>query len=292
MGGGCNGAVSGIRQIACVTAENCSLNGVCDGSTGRCTCDKGWRGYDCSRLDLHPTPRTAGCELTGHLPLLVIGRSFLTDCCVVVDNAPSVDGTTEQAANSSWGGSIVKAHDGVYLMFAAQLAQQVRMIITLSSPRSTHHPILTFSSPNPHLLLTSSSPSPHLILSQCGIAAWEPTSLVVRAHSHHLLGPYHFDEVIIPNFAHEPVAARAGGTGPNGAGPVMLFHIGRGNSTRTFGNCSLCVGGRSPDPIGDCTDVPGFSPPIRISYAGRFSPLCPRFSIGKCRNCPFFRAFY
>jgi hypothetical protein len=25
--------------------------------------------------------------------------------------------------------------------------------------------------------------------------------------------------------------------------------------------------------------------------AGRFFPLCLRFSIGKCRNCPLFRAF-
>ena len=140
MGGGCNGAVSGVRRTACVTDRNCSLNGVCDGSTGQCSCDKGWRGYDCSRLDLQPTPRSAGY------------------------NAPSADATTEQAANSSWGGSIVSAAGGGYLMFAAQLAQQ------------------------------------------CGIAAWEPTSLVARAISKDLLGPYLFDEIIIPNFAHEPVA--------------------------------------------------------------------------------------
>jgi len=67
------------------------------------------------------------------------------------------------------------------------------------------------------------------------------------------------------------VAARAGGTGSRGTGPVLLYHIGRGNSSRSFGNCSLCLGGRSPDPIGDCTDVPGFNPPIRISYADSWS---------------------
>jgi hypothetical protein len=205
MGQGCSGAVSGIRQRPCASDGDCALNGICEKSA--CVCDPGWRGYDCSRLDLRPTPRDVGY-------------------C-----APSPEPTTEQAANSSWGGSIVAAGDGTgYIMFAAQLAQQ------------------------------------------CGIAAWEPTSLVVRARSESsVLGPYRFDDVIIPNFAHEPVAARAGGTGSRGTGPVLLYHIGRGNSSRSFGNCSLCLGGRSPDPIGDCTDVPGFNPPIRISYADSWS---------------------
>ena len=31
------------------------------------------------------------------------------------------------------------------------------------------------------------------------------------------------------------------------------------------------TGGRSPDPIGDCTDAPGFNPPSRILYANSWA---------------------
>ena len=31
---------------------------------------------------------------------------------------------------------------------------------------------------------------------------------------------------------------------------------------------------------------------MTMNGAGRFSPLFLRFSRGKCRNCPLFRAFY
>ena len=124
LGGGCLGAVSGIRHSRCDSDESCSLNGQCD-TAGRCACDAGWLGYDCGRLDLRPTPRTAGY------------------------NAPSAEQAAEQSANSSWGGSVVAStSSGGFIMFAAQLAQH------------------------------------------CGIAAWEPTSLVVRARSETgVLGP-------------------------------------------------------------------------------------------------------
>jgi hypothetical protein len=203
MGGGCNGAVSGIRQASCTDAESCGLNGVCR-SDKTCACDAGWKGSDCSRLDTRPTFPTAGF------------------------NAPSADAAIEQAANSSWGGSIVQS-GGRFVMFAAQLAEG------------------------------------------CGIAAWDATSTVVRASSSTVLGPYEFEEVIKPVFAHEPVAARAGGLGEGGTGPVLLYHIGRGNSTAQYSNCSNCEGGRTPDPRGNCGGVPNFNPPIRLSYADDWS---------------------
>ena len=204
MGNGCLGAVSGIRTTPCVDDEGCALNGECQRSSGRCLCDQGWEGFDCSRLALRPTTPTAGF------------------------NTPSMDGATERAANSSWGGSIVPEEDGSFLMFAAVLDQH------------------------------------------CGISAWEPTSLIARARSTTVLGPYAFEEVIVGNFAHEPVCARAGGIA-NGSGPMLLFHIGRGNSTARFSNCSQCMGGRTPDPPGNCSDLPPqhlpFNPPIRVSFA-------------------------
>ncbi|KAI5300217.1 Transcription factor iws1 [Ascosphaera pollenicola] len=42
---------------SCSRDEDCSLNGICNNATSRCTCDPGWRGTDCGILDLAPAPR-------------------------------------------------------------------------------------------------------------------------------------------------------------------------------------------------------------------------------------------
>lgn len=48
----------------CVTDDDCSLNGICS-NNGLCLCDPGWTGGDCGQLDLRPTPRNNGYNLTG-----------------------------------------------------------------------------------------------------------------------------------------------------------------------------------------------------------------------------------
>lgn len=49
----------------CQTDSDCSLNGICNLSTGLCTCDPGWRGADCGVLDLAPAPKKGnGYNLT------------------------------------------------------------------------------------------------------------------------------------------------------------------------------------------------------------------------------------
>ena len=50
-------------QLQCTTDEDCNLNGICS-SSGSCTCDPGWRAYDCGALDIRPGPRNSGYNLT------------------------------------------------------------------------------------------------------------------------------------------------------------------------------------------------------------------------------------
>jgi Glycosyl hydrolases family 43 len=48
-------------SLACTTDDDCSLNGVCQGT---CLCDAGWIASDCSRLDLRPPTRYTGYNRT------------------------------------------------------------------------------------------------------------------------------------------------------------------------------------------------------------------------------------
>ena len=47
----------------CASDLDCALNGACSESTGLCACDVGWRGADCSMLDLLPTPQASGLHV-------------------------------------------------------------------------------------------------------------------------------------------------------------------------------------------------------------------------------------
>ena len=79
-------------SAACADDDDCSLNGVCDTSSGVCACDAEWAGGDasCALLDLLPTTPGSGF----HPP-----------------NA------------SSWGGSLVRGDDGRVHMFAALMTE-------------------------------------------------------------------------------------------------------------------------------------------------------------------------
>ena len=75
---------------ACTSDDDCSLNGICDTTSGRCDCDAEWSGVGCGVLNLLPTSRAAGFKPTNQ---------------------------------SSWGGSIIRGDDGKLHMFAALMTE-------------------------------------------------------------------------------------------------------------------------------------------------------------------------
>ena|SRR5690242_1655494 len=84
-------ALATTNVQACATDEDCSLNGLCLPNTGTnttltCTCDTGWFGSDCGRLDLAPATRYTGFNNTDY-------------------RAPD---HYNNRGNSSWGGQIVQ----------------------------------------------------------------------------------------------------------------------------------------------------------------------------------------
>jgi hypothetical protein len=50
--------------VQCHSDEDCSLLGVCSGSSGVCQCDVGWTGADCGQLDLAPAQPNSGLNET------------------------------------------------------------------------------------------------------------------------------------------------------------------------------------------------------------------------------------
>ena len=59
------GWVSYIKAPPCSRDEDCSLNGICDSSTGACECDPQWRGADCGILALLPADPEGGFQREG-----------------------------------------------------------------------------------------------------------------------------------------------------------------------------------------------------------------------------------
>ena len=77
----------------CKSDWDCSLNGVCDKSTGRCNCDPAWNGYKCGNMSFLPATNGTGYNMT--------------------DNGMHT---------SSWGGSIqYNKEKNVYNMLVAEL---------------------------------------------------------------------------------------------------------------------------------------------------------------------------
>ncbi|QDS71890.1 hypothetical protein FKW77_010196 [Venturia effusa] len=77
--------------LSCTTDEDCSLNGLC--LREACTCDPGWLGPSCGKLDLRPAKRGTGYNHT----------------------TPSLNSTGnlqyKSWGNSSWGGNIIRDRD-------------------------------------------------------------------------------------------------------------------------------------------------------------------------------------
>jgi hypothetical protein len=102
----------------CLADSDCSYNGVCDNATGSCVCDRAWTGRKCGSLHLLRSPRGVGYH-------------------AVVTHA---DGNK----TASWGGSVIHGDDGLYHMYAAEIAGQCGMNVWLSNSRVIHA-----SSPDP-----------------------------------------------------------------------------------------------------------------------------------------------
>ena len=81
--------------VQCSTSEDCNLNGVCDASSGTCTCDPWWTGENCSALNFAPATQRAAYTNT------------------------SLGGG---ANGSSWGASVAKDDSGTYHLFASEWA--------------------------------------------------------------------------------------------------------------------------------------------------------------------------
>ncbi|KAI9158130.1 hypothetical protein HJFPF1_06120 [Paramyrothecium foliicola] len=86
--------------LACQTMEDCGLNGICS-CNQTCICDAGWRGVDCSELDLQPAQRYSGYNHT-NISLPGFYR--------------------EGAGNSSWGGHIIQDREepGLFHLIVSQ----------------------------------------------------------------------------------------------------------------------------------------------------------------------------
>lgn len=80
----------GVVAQRCVTDEDCSLNGICVHSSGKCKCDPGWKSDDCGQLDLQPATRWTGYNYT---------------------NFTLPDFYSTKGGNSSWGGNIIQDRD-------------------------------------------------------------------------------------------------------------------------------------------------------------------------------------
>ena len=83
--------VISARTSKCNTDWDCSLNGVCQ--AGTCSCDTAWKGVKCEQLNL-VAPQTL---------------------------SPAYPPPALYANTTSWGGSVVKAENGKFHMFAAEV---------------------------------------------------------------------------------------------------------------------------------------------------------------------------
>ena len=80
---------------ACTDDLSCSLNGECVG--GACSCDSGWVGSACERLDLLPADLSQGYN---HL----------------------LEHEQDNESTSSWGATQLKGDDGVYHTFVGEMS--------------------------------------------------------------------------------------------------------------------------------------------------------------------------
>ena len=98
----------------CVSDAGCNYNGVCDLAQGNCRCNPQWHGMQCDELSLQP--------LNKSIPLGYHGTNT----------------SNNDSKITSWGGSVVAGDDGLYHMYAAEIAGSCGMNVWLSNSRVIH----------------------------------------------------------------------------------------------------------------------------------------------------------
>ena len=94
---------------SCTSDSDCSLNGVCNVTSGTCACDAAWLGARCQTLHLLPAERSSGLRLRGSTDASA-APSAITTQAPVLRNI------------STWGGAVqYSEEDGLWHMWASQM---------------------------------------------------------------------------------------------------------------------------------------------------------------------------
>ena len=91
---------------ACSSDSDCSLNGVCNGATGVCTCDKPWTGSLCENLQFKPVSFPQGY---GMLPNV-----------------------------TTWGGGVIQGKDGKFHLFVSRMTNDCPLSTWTVNSRIDH----------------------------------------------------------------------------------------------------------------------------------------------------------
>ena len=102
-----------LSWMHCGSDFDCSYNGECSADGQACVCDAGWTGVACEQLDLLPAVNGSGLDE------------------LHVD--PSVATPT-----STWGGSVLRADDGTYHMWASEMTRSCGIHRWLSNSVVVH----------------------------------------------------------------------------------------------------------------------------------------------------------
>ena len=87
-------------SVGCKNDGDCSMLGVCNKATGACNCSESWTGGHCEKLRFAPLVPGTGLDLLKR------------------DNT------------STWGGAVIRASDGLWHMFYAELENQTCYTMT------------------------------------------------------------------------------------------------------------------------------------------------------------------
>ena len=165
------GAVSGDVHWPCRSNEDCSMNGKCDTGSGRCQCRRVWTGDRCQTLRIGKPRRHSGYQM--NRPMRVFPRKKFDRRANEFRYAePGAD--SGELVRDAASGNVKAAHS--------------------SSWGGT---VVRDKNGKYHMWVSE-------ITDHCGIVAWGWNSQVVHATADDAQGPYQFESVVWPVFAHEP----------------------------------------------------------------------------------------